>query len=157
MHTHTLLHTTCHATLYRIFGIFGIFGIQCGVACGVQESVCVHVCVCVFVCMCVCVSHFFWVFSVACRESLASSAICDTHTHTHTHTRLHTLSHATLNTEKARAAGIKCEMCIVGDDCALPKDKVHTYMYTCIRTYVCIYIYIYKIYMYLYTCVYVYL
>ena len=25
--------------------------------------------------------------------------------------------------EKARAAGIKCEMCIVGDDCALPKDK----------------------------------
>jgi dihydroxyacetone kinase len=25
--------------------------------------------------------------------------------------------------ENARAAGIKCEMCIVGDDCALPKDK----------------------------------
>ena len=25
--------------------------------------------------------------------------------------------------EKARADGIKCEMCIVGDDCALPKDK----------------------------------
>ena len=25
--------------------------------------------------------------------------------------------------EKARTAGIQCEMCIVGDDCALPKDK----------------------------------